>query len=89
MPDIYHGAIPPNLPYVGGAPVVPDDGLDLPTTARALWIGGGGNLTVILRNSTTPITLLNVAGSTNLPLPLYTKRVLASGTTATSIIALW
>ncbi len=91
MSDPYQGIFAGmDGPYVNGASVTPDDGNDLPNYARALWIGAAGNVTVTLRNSTTPITVPVAASSTNNePAKLYVKRVWATGTTATGIIALW
>ena len=86
--DHYHG-LPSGLlngPYIRQAAVTPDDGLDLPVYARALWIGVGGTLVVTLRDDTVPQTLYNVPAGL---IKLYAKRVWAAGTTATSIVALW
>jgi len=89
MPDMYHGAHPGmNGPFIKGQAVTPSDGLDLPLTARSLWVGGLGDVTVILRNDddAQPVTLKAVPAGTLLP--MYARRVLQTGTTATYIIAL-
>jgi len=66
--------------------VTPNDSVDLTIIPKALYVGGGG--TVVLRgvNSGADTTFTNVAaGSTLMVRP---RRVLATGTTATGIIAL-
>jgi hypothetical protein len=58
---------------------------DLTSATRALWVGGGGDLNVMLVSGAT-VLLKGVPGGSLLPLRV--ARVLASGTTATSIVAL-
>lgn len=89
MPDIHHNIFPGFAgPYTKAALVTPDDQAELSPFALALWIGGAGSLTVLLRNDTVPVTIPNVAASIDLPLRLYVRKVLATRTTATGIIAL-
>jgi len=66
--------------------VTPNDGADLADTSRALYIGGGGDVKVDMLGSGT-VTFVGVAAGT--VLPLRADRVYATGTTATSIVALW
>lgn len=68
------------------APVVPDDLTDLPILPRALYVGQGGTVVVTMAGGQT-IGFESVPGGT--VLPVRARRVLASGTTATSIVALW
>ncbi len=90
MPDQNYGIKAPlSGPYTNAAAVTPDDTNPLPFYALALWIGGAGTLTVLLRNATTPVTLTVVATTDNKPLKLYVKQVFATGTTATGLVALW
>lgn len=70
---------------VGGAAVTPSDTVDLTFTARALWVGGAGDVKVNTANGDT-ITLVGVAAGSLLPVAV--KRVFATLTTATSIVAL-
>lgn len=64
--------------------VTPSDADDLAEVSRSLWIGGGGNIAVHMKD-TGAVTIMNVpAGS---ELALRVTRVLATGTTATDIIA--
>lgn len=69
--------------------VAPSDTADLPDTPKGLYVGTGGDLTLI------PV---GTAGSAavvfrNLPsgalLPVRARRVLATGTAATDIVALF
>lgn len=66
--------------------VVPADGADLPVKARALYIGVAGDVTVD-SGAVINITFKNVASGTILPVRV--TRVRATGTTATSIVALF
>ncbi len=64
--------------------VTPSDTTDLTVTPYALFIGGGGTLACVTRAGNSR-TLTVSAGL----LPLRVRRILATGTTATSIMALW
>lgn len=66
--------------------VVPSDTVDLSKgVSRGLYIGGTGNIAVIL-SSGTQITLNSIpVGFTNLSV----SRVLSTGTSATNIVALY
>ena len=75
-------------PPVQGRAITPTDGLALPLgVCRYLYIGGAGNVSVILANDTAAITLVGVPVGTTLP--LMCKAVQATGTTATNIVALY
>jgi hypothetical protein len=73
-------------PAVGGSAVTPSDTANLTKEARALWIGGGGNVKVITVDGST-ITMVGVAAGSIIPVRV--KRVFSTDTTATSIVALW
>ena len=66
------------------APIVPNDAADLPYATRSLWIGGAGNLTVMLAKSSAQVTYSNVPVGR---LGISASRVYATGTTATNILA--
>ncbi len=83
-PDPFYGAGPTPLgPYVNGFAITPSDNAILTTFARELYIGTSGNLQVILRNDTQPITLIGVPVGF---VKLWVKCVFATGTTAANII---
>lgn len=67
--------------------VTPDDANDISTgVTRGLYVGGAGNLVLIMAMGQT-VTFTNIqAGSI---LPLAVARVKATLTTATNIVALW
>jgi hypothetical protein len=75
---------PPAGPYASLAAVTPHD-----TNANnfcALWVGGAGDVALQGASDSTPVTILAVPAGTLLPMAV--KLVLATGTTATSIVGL-
>lgn len=66
--------------------VTPADGSDIANVSRAIWVGGAGNLAVILAGDTSAVTFTGVPAGTMLPLRV--KRVMSTNTTATSIVAI-
>jgi hypothetical protein len=53
---------------------------------RALWIGVAGNVAIIAEDDTAAVTLVGVSIGL---LPVKAKRVMATNTTATTIVALF
>lgn len=75
------------LAYSGAAAVTPSDSGNLPASpASAIWVGGAGNLTVIMYNGAT-VTFTAVPAGTLLLIRV--KQVKATLTTATLIVALY
>ena len=72
-------------PAVGAVVPVADADIN-PRTVRAVYVGGAGNLAVITSRGET-VTFINVQDGTLLPIRI--RQVLSSGTTATSILALY
>lgn len=75
-------------PARGAAEVTPDDDVDLSIYAKSLYIGGAGDLTVTLttQDDGDSVTFADhPAGYA----PLQVKRVWATGTLATDIVALF
>ncbi len=70
----------------GAYAVTPNDSTNLAQIARGLWVGGAGNVAVILSVGGASVTFLNVPSGTLLP--IQAVRVLSTGTTATNILAL-
>ena len=66
--------------------IQPDDVADLPQVTRALYVGGDGDVAVVMRGGERVI-FAGVAGGTLLPIRV--SRVLAGGTTATGVLGLW
>ena len=67
--------------------VTPSDSTDLTySTCRAIYVGGDGNISLVDGNAATIVFTGVTSGSI---LPVQTARINATGTTATSIIALY
>lgn len=58
----------------------------LSATTRAIWVGGAGDVAVLLEGDSSPVTLVGVPAGTLLP--IAATKVLSTGTTATSIVGL-
>lgn len=64
--------------------ITPHDSTLLAEAARALYVGGAGNISILPVGQTTSVTLVGVqAGSV---LPIRVARVNATATTATNIV---
>ena len=68
------------------AAVTPNDGTDLAHETKALYIGGAGNVAI---HDTVDNSVTFVGATAGSIIPVRTKRVLSTGTTATSIVALF
>ena len=73
-------------PAESAAAVTPSDSTDLTYLARALYIGSGGNLVIDVADGAT-VTFTNVMSGSILPVRV--KRVRATSTTASNIVALY
>ena len=73
-------------PAENAVAITPDDSNDLATMSRALFIGGAGNLVVVMKGGQT-VTFYNLAAGSILS--IRAARVKASSTTATNIINLY
>ena len=81
MSNAYHSA-----PAIGATPVSSSNTTSLTPRARALWIGGAGNVSVEFDNGSSA-TIENIPDGTLLPVRV--TRVNETGTSATSILALY
>lgn len=75
---------PQNVSLVYAA-VTPSDSTDLTTIARAIYVGGAGNVVAVMHDNTT-CTFSNVPAGAILPIAV--RRINATSTTATNIVAL-
>ena len=67
--------------------ITPNDGADLPLPGcRAIRAGGAGNVSIVDLTGTTTVFVGVLAGET---LPVQAARVNVTGTTATSLVALY
>lgn len=74
--------------YGRAAAITPNDSVELPAHTRAIYVGGAGTLIVDMSDDAAAnITFLAVPAGTTLPLRV--RRVHATGTTATSLVALY
>jgi len=72
-------------PASGAVAVTPNDGTSIPAT-RGLWVGGAGNIQVIMEDG-SQVTYTGVPAGTLLHISV--TRVFATSTTATSMLALY
>ena len=72
-------------PIVNARAVTPSDSTVLTQIPRGLWVGGAGNLAVLLQGDTVPVTFLGVSGG----ISLAVQKVMATNTTATGILAVY
>lgn len=76
------------IPAQFAASVTPSDGSNLTHgICRALYVGVGGNVVVQAPGLAASVTFANVASGSILP--VQCRRVLATGTTASQIVALY
>ena len=73
-------------PYNDAAAVTPSDSTDLANTTRALYIGSQGTITVRMAGSGNDVQF---SLDKHEILPIRVTRVLATGTSASNIVALW
>lgn len=87
MADIFaNSSVDLISPLTHAEQVTPHDTTPLSHVSRQIYVGGFGDLAVEMKSGDT-VVLANVpAGSV---LPYRVNRVLATGTTATDIVALW
>lgn len=86
------GGMSPNAiqSYPNASAVTPHDVTGFLVPARALWIGGAGNVAYMPRNhadGSAAIVLVGVPAGT--VLMVWARQVFSTGTTATNIVALW
>lgn len=87
MTDAYRTHIPGlTSPAHDAAPIVPSDSTDLPQSSRAVYVGIGGDATVRMVGG-SQVTLVGLLSGA--VYPLRVDRVLATGTTAAALVALW
>ena len=73
-------------PGLHASAVTPSDTVPLATDARGLYVGGAGNVQLVTSGGET-VTFAGIPAG--LILPVRVHQVLATGTTASSIVALW
>lgn len=76
-----------NSPARNGFSITPNDSTDLSVTCRALFIGIGGDVSVVLAGDASSIVFKNIPAGTIVPISV--KRVDATLTTAADILGLY
>lgn len=76
-----------DLEYHYGAAVTPSDANDVSFVTRAFYVGGTGDVACTMVGGPGDVTLKAVPAGTLLR--IRTTRIKSTGTTATSIVALW
>nr|WP_298925250.1 hypothetical protein [uncultured Erythrobacter sp.] len=66
--------------------ITPQDGVELSTSAKALYVGTGGDITFRAVGSETDVVLRNVVSGTILPIRI--AAIQATGTTAADMVGL-
>lgn len=84
--DPFGSATPAASPATGSADVTPDDTTKLDTVTRGLWVGTGGDISMLMKDGTTA-TWANVPDGSLLPVRV--QRVNSTGTTASDIDAVY
>jgi hypothetical protein len=84
--------VPRNFdPFTDAAAVTPSDTVDLVPPCRGLWVGSLGNVTVVMvdypSGATPTVEFVAVPAGTHLP--VCCRRVMSTGTSAGSILALY
>jgi hypothetical protein len=86
MPDRFQYSTPSlSGPAAHAFAVTPNDSTDLSETTRALYVGTAGSVAAVMASGAS-VSFGTVASGTVLPVRVV--RVLATGTTATAILAL-
>ena len=73
-------------PITRAVAVTPSDSTDLASVTRAIYVGNGGNVSVIMADSEAAVLFANVPTGTTLPIRV--SRIRSTGTVATGIVAL-
>ena len=74
-------------PYVRAGGVTPHDVNELSEVTRALYVGGAGNVNLVLADDTAAVVFYGVPAGT--VLPVRVKQVMEASTTATYMVALY
>jgi len=71
-------------PATFGFAIAPSDLQFLEEQTRGIWVGGSGNITLMLTSGRIVVLIGAVAGSL---IPVKVKKVYSTGTTATNLVA--
>lgn len=74
-------------PAVHGFAITKSDSTVFTTPTRYVWVGGAGNVAVLMNGDSVSVTLVAVPVGTMLPISVV--QVLSTGTTATNLVGLY
>jgi hypothetical protein len=74
-----------SAPAADAFAITPSDAVDFTNDTRAIYVGGAGNLTVVMQSGAVVLFTAVPAGTV---LPIRADRVNATGTTATAMVGL-
>lgn len=74
-------------PAINASAVTPSDTIILDPPCKVLYVGVAGNVALLLADDTVSVVFVAVAAGQILP--VRAKQVLSTGTTASSIVALY
>jgi hypothetical protein len=77
----------PSAPASEFAAIVPSDSVDLAYLTRFIYVGGTGDISVVPQSGGAAVIFKAVP--VGAWLPIRARRINATGTTATNIVALW
>jgi len=69
--------------------VTPNDSIDIPTTAKAIYVGTTGDIKVELAGDNVGVATVFKTVPAGAFLPIRARRIWATGTTATNIVAMY
>jgi hypothetical protein len=72
--------------YTEWRPITPSDTQDLPKLTRAIYVGGTGDVAAVLQNGDMPGAFKALPVGYH---PITARRINATGTTATNLMALY
>ena len=85
FPGFVAGTTSASAPNV--ATITPNDAVDLTTPCRGIYVGTTGDISVNGAESGTAVVFKSVPAG--VILPVIASRVLAAGTTASNLVAMW
>lgn len=86
MTDRFNNRVTGNTdPATDGFPIIPNDTLNLVETTRAIYVGGGGAITLTLLSG-TQLVFANIPSGTMLP--VRAVLIKATGTDASDLVGL-
>lgn len=77
----------PSSPAIQAALLTKSDGNVIDPPTKALYVGGAGDVAVLMVDDDNPVTFVGVQAGTLLPIRI--KKLMSTGTAATAVLALY